>query len=91
MPSLFESVGQEVMYKANVALTPPNTRYIKENNKVLSGIGYFRDLYLDNNRLKEKNLFDNSTTDYLRKDKKDLGYSIAQSVLYRAAQNPGRN
>ncbi|MCK4589431.1 MAG: hypothetical protein KAT77_03245 [Nanoarchaeota archaeon] len=103
---MFEAVGQEVMYKANIALTPPNTRYMKENDKVLSGIGYFKDLYLDrdffrknpsndqfSDHLRKDSLFDNKLSNYFRKDtgKKDLGYAIAQSVLYRAATNPSPN
>lgn len=90
MPSLFEQVGKEVMYRANVAVTPPNTEYIRENNKVLSGTGYFKDLYL------QKPIEDHNqrASEYFKKQdfkRNDLGYTIAQNILYQAAKNPSRN
>lgn len=94
MPSLFEQTGNEVMYRANVAVTPPDTKYMRENNKVLSGIGYFKDLYLG----REQDLFRTDALDHFRRleysknsKTEPRPYNLAQDILYRAALNPGKN
>lgn len=36
----YQTEAREIMYRTNHALTPPNTQYMMENLKGLSGIGY---------------------------------------------------
>lgn len=83
----YQTEAREIMYRANHALTPPNTQYMIENLKGLSGEGYGHQDY------------SSRIHDLLRKDdplrrigdlySKDNAQSTNQ--FYRAAANPSRN
>ena len=92
MPSLYEQIGHEIMYRANLSLAPIDVGHFKDNLKPVLG-SYFNDLHLgrkENNNLINRDFYKRDSLDFLRQQEKGQ-YTLGSDILYRTALNPSKN
>lgn len=82
----YQALARDIMYRANHALTPPNTGYMNEVTKGLNTADYGKKDYFSRiNDLFRKEDPLNKSKELYQKPNFD------QNILYQAALNPGKN